>query len=213
MASARQKVIRILAFGNSLTEGYRKYGFKYHPYTTRLQELLLSSVKNTNVIFEIVNHGVSGETTKDMTPRLAKILDDGASFDLVIILGGTNDVGTCREDADALFKRIKCLHEKVLKHNSATKTVAVTLPETGYETLSGYEKFMEKRLCVNELLRNFALDKERVVISDLSNKLPRHSLSTEDLDKFWDDGLHFTAQGYNKMAEIIFEDVKHLYLN
>ena len=208
-AAGEPRVIRILAFGDSLTEGWYRNGTRFHPYTSRLLELL-SPIENTT--FEVNNHGVSGETTRAMTPRLARVLAQHDPYDLTIILGGTNDMGMFSETGDPLFQRIKCLHENVLHHNARTKTVVVTVPETGYEIFSGYAKLKEKRLHVNESLRLFALEcKERVILSDLSKRLPRASLSTEDLDKFWDDGLHFTAEGYNKMADIIFEDIKHLF--
>ena len=36
-------------------------------------------------------------------------------------------------------------------------------------------------------------------------------LSDKDKRKYWDDQLHFSPAGYDRMAEIIFEDVKHLF--
>lgn len=50
----------------------------------------------------------------------------------------------------------------------------------------------------------------KIILCDLAEKFPQQNLSSEDLEKFWSDGLHFTEEGYNKMAQIIYEDMKHL---
>ena len=42
-AAARKKMVRILCFGDSLTEGFYHHGLKFHPYTTRLTKLLNDS--------------------------------------------------------------------------------------------------------------------------------------------------------------------------
>ena len=42
-AAARKKMVRILCFGDSLTEGFYHHGLKFHPYATRLTKLLNDS--------------------------------------------------------------------------------------------------------------------------------------------------------------------------
>ena len=42
---------------------------------------------------------------------------------------------------------------------------------------------------------------------DLFEKMPYHSLSEEDRNVFWDDGLHFTAAGYAKIGRLVAERV------
>lgn len=39
-AAAQTAPLRILAFGDSLTEGFTDGGFSFHPYANKLQELL-----------------------------------------------------------------------------------------------------------------------------------------------------------------------------
>lgn len=68
------KGIRILAIGDSLTEGYTAEagrGIVFHPYTEKLREILKEEVaKSTHtkasVELEVVNRGISGETTNEM---------------------------------------------------------------------------------------------------------------------------------------------------
>ena len=64
---------------------------------------------------DIENKGVSGETTDEMNARLPEVLDEGGPFDIVIILGGTNDLGMrLDEDGEPLFSRLRSLHELAL---------------------------------------------------------------------------------------------------
>lgn len=66
--------IRILAMGDSLTEGYTADGGRgaaLHPYTVKLKEMLKEEIaKSTrteaDVELEVVNRGVSGEITDEM---------------------------------------------------------------------------------------------------------------------------------------------------
>ena len=61
---------------------------------------------------DIVNKGVSGETTDEMNARLPEVLDEGGPFD---IEGGTNDLGMrLDEDGEPLFSRLRSLHELAL---------------------------------------------------------------------------------------------------
>lgn len=49
---------RVLAFGDSLTQGYYDDGLGTHPYSNRLQELVDHHFPNT---FEIIPLGIPGE--------------------------------------------------------------------------------------------------------------------------------------------------------
>jgi len=59
---AARPVVRVLAFGDSLTEGWCDFGTKFHPYTRKVHSLIQSLSKSVDV----VNRGVSGETTDQM---------------------------------------------------------------------------------------------------------------------------------------------------
>ena len=178
---AARPVFRILAFGDSLTEGWCDFGTKFHPYTRKLQALIPALSKSVDV----VNRGVSGETTDQMSERLPLVLNKDGPFDLVIILGGTNDLGlSLNKDGEPLFRRLRSLHELALRHSPLS--VAVTIPETGYEAMDRFTALREKRWQVNALLKQYVQDcGSKIILSDLSTKLPRKSLSHEDGRKFW----------------------------
>lgn len=218
--SSSNNFCRILAFGDSLTTG--NIGGEENealdkPYTTHLSKLL--SEKHPDSKFKVDNQGIYGELVcGEMTPRLPKLLRECGPYDIVIILGGTNDIIEPKQGLeDALFEGIKSLHSEVKGHGA--KCIALTIPETdvnfkdlGKNGLSWVKKEGENiRLKVNEKLRqSINQGDSEVVLCDLAEKFPQQSLIGEDLDKYWSDGVHFTEEGYSKMAEIIYEDMKHL---
>lgn len=51
--AAPQQVYRVLAFGDSLTEGYYAQGSKFHPYTKRMQHLLNTNAKDGEPSWEV----------------------------------------------------------------------------------------------------------------------------------------------------------------
>ena len=205
---------RILAFGDSLTEGYVN-DQKCQPYTLRLSKLLSERFPDT--AFQVDNKGIYGELVYgQMTVRLSEVLKECGPYNLVIILGGTNDICEAKEGMEnSLFEGIKSLHATVRTHGA--KSIVVTIPETdvnykdlGRNGLSWVKERGESiRLVVNEKLREYVKEcGDNVTLCDLAVKLPQQSMNAEDLDKFWRDGIHFTEDGYNKMAEIIFEEIK-----
>lgn len=222
MQTAQRKIVKkILAFGDSLTHG-DTYNLTQdpphvHPYTLRLQELLQGHFKDID--FCVNNVGIYGEfAQKEMTSRIPKVLQDQGPYDLVIILGGTNDLGEMYSlgDERAVFDAIQELHLTSLA--SGAKTMLLTIPETDYiyENMgkdgTSYVKQQgeEGRLLINEMLRQFAEKTTGVTLCDFDKEHPHTSLSKEDKVKYWDDGLHFTPEGYDRMGEIIFEHMKNL---
>ena len=84
--------ISILCVGDSLTWGYNKNGFLQYPYADTLNEMLAAQF-GYKATFHVLESGVSGElVTETMVDRIAEILDK-KTFDIVIHLGGTNDIG------------------------------------------------------------------------------------------------------------------------
>ena len=197
---------RILCFGDSLTEGWHKNGFRFHPYTMRLAELFRVNGKD-NV--ELVNRGLSGETVHpEMTTRLPAILSKESPFNFAIILGGTNDLASLSAAKKAgLFENIKTLHE--MAHENGVKTCALTIPNASFDVLPSFAEYVNYKEEVNEKIKEFAAkNSDMICLCDLSSKLPMFGVSDEHLSKYWDDDLHFTPQGYDRMAELIFKAIK-----
>lgn len=218
--SKAEENLRILACGDSLTTG--NIGGELNealdkPYTISLSKLLREN--HPDIAFDVNNKGIYGELVcGQMTERLPKVLKEYGPYDLVIILGGTNDIIEAKKGLeDSLFEGIKRLHGLVV--GQGAKCIALTIPETdvyfrdlGKRGLSWVKEEGEKiRLVVNDKLRKFVNEcDDKIILCDLAEKFPQQNLSSADLEKFWSDGLHFTEEGYIKMAQIIYEDMKHL---
>lgn len=213
----------ILCFGDSLTSGYYNHGHNFHPYSQRLSQLLNSEgrlkyyVKTSGKVREMA-HG-------SMARRLPEVLGNSSRFDWVIILGGTNDVAHVKNFGDddsfmnqlisvwkpRIVRDIEVLHE--IAHRYGARTVLLTIPETAYEAWPNYKTLWVMRSRLNEDLRDYARRSQgNVVLCDLATQLPRHSLSPQAQAILWNDHLHLTPYGYDKMAEIVYQCLKP-YLN
>ncbi|XP_020622275.1 uncharacterized protein LOC110059900 [Orbicella faveolata] len=209
------KVIRILCFGDSLTSGFSTTTMELHPYSKRLQECFDSNNRTMlgaslpRPIFEIHNAGMPGERAKDqMFPRLNQILQRAiVKYSWVIILAGTNDMRNSRKDSSlsgsrAIFSALVKLHN--ISHTFGAKTVAVSIPDRECERSGTCPNLKETHKKINALLRDFtSRNKEKVILADLASEifLPRDK-------RLWSDSLHFTKEGYTKMANIIYSSMK-----
>lgn len=204
-------VKRILCFGDSLTEGYYHGGVKFHPYTLQLANLFKQMTESGEIEeVQLVNKGRSGELVHpEMAKRLPQILKDDGPYDLVIILGGTNDLASLKEAKQFdLFEKIKSLHK--MAHEIGMKTCAVTIPQTAFDVLPISYEYVEYRESVNNQIRDFASNNSAMVcLCDVSLKIPMYGVRNNELASHWDDELHFTPKGYDRMGELIFEVIKN----
>lgn len=111
-ASAQERPIRIVAFGDSLTAGYRLPPKNAFP--VRLQAALKARGHNVTV----ANAGVSGDTTAGGLARLDWAVPDDA--DAVIVELGANDAlrgldpAAAQKNLDAILTRIKAKGADIL---------------------------------------------------------------------------------------------------
>ena len=200
-------MVRVLCFGDSLTEGYTfQESGEFHPYSIALRRHLQDHGHGSA---EVDTAGVSGECVVPSMPcRLDRILNEAAQpYDWVIILGGTNDIGSGLR-AEDLLPSLLGLHDRV-KKNGSTRTVALALPQYLYELTPGNETYRGKKAKVNEGLKAYSEGSGGSTLwVDLWNGLPFGSLSLEEKALYWVDGLHMTPRGYDRMAGLIFDCLK-----
>jgi lysophospholipase L1-like esterase len=215
--SESQQTIRILAFGDSLTEGYSattRGGLIFHPYTLELKHLLQSKFPSMRI--EIVNAGVSGEMAVAMPKRLAATLKQFKDYDLAIFLGGTNDIGQAafglrNKSADDVGNEtgaaIAVAMETMVAAVSANGTDAICMstPVHGGETVGEKLKFGHSKIARSVL-------RDRLIA--LAAKDASTTTSFFDLgeaipygvpDAPFCDYLHFTPKGYDLMGAKLFE--------
>ena len=179
--------MKIIAFGDSLTVGYLS-PFDTAPYAEFLQPLLGPDA-TINVA------GVSGETTDDMLRRFDRQVIKNAP-DQVIILGGTNDLGW-GVSIDRIIENLARMYRSAQK--AGILPIACAVP-----SLLGADEFIPPRLELNRRIQKMAE----------AMKIPFADLFTPTSDSFGrlredysQDGLHLTAEGYRKVAHILYQSV------
>eukprot|EP00198_Chlamydomonas_reinhardtii_P004034 XP_001693370.1 predicted protein [Chlamydomonas reinhardtii] len=175
--------MHILAFGDSLTEGYYNHGTQFHPYAIKLQQLLLQNGYSV----KLEQRGESGElVTRSMVNRLPALLREsearGVKYGWVIILGGINDLGWHKEPAE-VWAGLRQMYEAVGRHGA--QALALTCMETAYQLGD------EKRVELNNLIRTAPAEFPHVKLLDL-------------VVAEWDDGLHLSPAGYDHMGALIY---------
>lgn len=185
-----------------MTAGYYDFGTSFHPYTNELNKLL--SDKGNQV--EIDNYGKSGERTESMVSRFQLLLCK-KRYDLAIILGGTNDLGLCT-DPEKIFSSLKSMFDFAILNQVVP--VAVTVPENKAE--SSFDWIKNTRTTLNVLLKEYC-EKEKIPVVDLAAKIPYHSLTKEEKKVLWDDGLHLTANGYDRFGAVVYDTIQEICNN
>ena len=205
MTEKQQQQRRFLAIGDSLTAGYYQYGLAYHPYAKHLEELFAE--KNSSVIID--QKGLSGErAVPTMVRRLENILEkNAASYKCILILGGTNDIVSPLSAHDIFNQGLKVMYDTVLQCTPNTsKLVIMTVPQIALFP-PGHEH-ERKRETLNGMIRNYANNEnkqKRMCLVDLDKAIPFHTMNNTERDLIWDDGVHLTPAGYDRMATTIFD--------
>eukprot|EP00899_Mesostigma_viride_P022574 jgi/Mesvir1/3500/Mv11984-RA.1 len=197
--------------------------FELHPYSLQLAKLIKGYLNGTEV--RVDTKGVQGERVcgeADVSPMAARLgdllktrtegtTDSNAAWTHAIILAGTNDLVT-KKSSDDIIACLQTLHS--LCFQAGMRTLAVAIPESGYQTT--HPAIRQKREAVNEKLRAFVEQhKDMSAFADLAAALP-FPASREDTAAWslWQmDGLHFSATGYDRMGEIIFDAFKKAWLS
>jgi lysophospholipase L1-like esterase len=215
--------IRILAFGNSLTEGYTDFGTRFHPYAISLEKKLSSLSPGLNVTVD-----VNGQSGDRVLPELGGIFlerlqsscplvksGNPPKYDIVIVLGGTNDLGYMINEPDCaaeIFEGMRRCYEHVLLVGSSL--LCLTVPERAIDTRTSAmaRRARDSRLQLNEMIAGFAQShqeaedgKPKVFLMDLARIAPFPADKGEDEafdQSIWSpDGLHMSSQGYDFVGE------------
>ncbi|EME38777.1 hypothetical protein DOTSEDRAFT_75493 [Dothistroma septosporum NZE10] len=227
--------LRVLAFGDSLTEGYTDFGTTYHPYGDALKAELTKLVTEVNTSVDI--EGQSGDCVLpslggDFHERLIKATgvasDSLTKYDVTIILGGTNDLAYKMEAGFAGAKEIfeqglKPLYGHVLATGSSL--IVMTVPQRAIDTRTSNlaVKARSNREHLNRLIIDWVFEEARnrthaasskVWLFDLAPLVPfPRDKGEEDVtpfdEKIWSpDGLHMSASGYDFVGHELAAFVK-----
>jgi len=190
--------LRVFAFGDSLTAGMVDRA-TYSPYGASLQQFLPegSIVESSGVVLE---------SSHAMPTRLARELSaHEEAFDIILILGGSNDLW--RGDHNAIMSSLDLLYKQV--HHAGAALGVATLPPfepdiMRWLSFTGVLAQTEStRVAVNERIRDMAASADGHVdpacgafLVDLARLCEQ-----EPQTMARPDGLHFTAEGYQRLGE------------
>jgi acyl-CoA thioesterase-1 len=170
--SKTDKFIKIVAFGDSLTEGYGIS--KEDSYPSQLQKILKEKNYNT----EIINLGISGNTTLDGIARMQDVLNEKPQ--IVLLELGANDMLQGKSVADA-EKNLEEMIKTFQKEN--IKIVLIGMKATlrnGFEYKKEFDKIYPK------LAEKYNLDFVSFMLEGVALK-EKHNIQ---------DKLHPNKEGY-----------------
>lgn len=205
MAVAKRE-LKLLAFGDSLTEGKspRALEVSHHPYTLKLLSLI-SKVANSTV----VNQGVSGEQVLvTMHARLDSFLDDeesrGIRYDWILLMAGINDIGM-GATGEAVMLGLEKMYVRISRHNS--RLLAMTTMSLSASDKPFYAAAEEERQKLNKLIRHW-ISSAAAIKSDGRGRvlvdMDKLILFTNTTTLFSPDGLHLSPEGYDRMGQEIY---------
>lgn len=215
--------LKVLAFGASLVEGYTNFGRDFHPFGITLRTKLSSVLSDLGITVDI--NGQSGDRV------LARIggtylqrLQSACKphYDLVIILGGTNDLGWLISNPDCatdIFQGLKDCYEHIL--NSGASLLCLTVPERAIDSQASVmaRKAKTFRLQLNALVEEYVRQhrqdsgdakEQKAYYFDLASLVPFQLDKGNDgkvlNDIIWsNDGLHMNPAGYDFVGEKLAE--------
>jgi acyl-CoA thioesterase I len=208
----------IICFGDSLTVGYQSPTpaspeLRETPYGSFLQEMLGSAAR-------VVVSGICGELTGEMAMRFRPdVLQHHPAY--VVVLGGTNDLGWNARPADIMRNLLK-MYELALA--AGIQPVAVTVPsirlgmEEGEDSSTPWgagsggtdgprwvAEHIERRQMLNRLISDYCTSRGVAWIDLFA--------ATQEPRTMWlaavysNDGLHFSTEGYRRLAELLYQQV------
>lgn len=196
----------ILCFGDSLTAGYQTPSPVHAsdgdtPYGHVLQDYLGQRGR-------VEVSGICGEVTGEMVLRFrAAVLDRRPQ--MVIILGGTNDLGWNADPAE-IMRNLTKMYE--LARASSITPVPVTVPsirvdlgEDNPDAASWVAQHIPRRQRLNAMIADYAARKGlRHIDLFTATAEPETLLLAQP---YSNDGLHLTSSGYRLFGRLVYEQL------
>lgn len=198
----------ILCFGDSLTKGLApelsaNEWEKYWPYSIQLKKSIIQYYNNDTSIIPIVkDDGINGEMVSHMKHRIVDILSKSL-YDVVVVLGGTNDLGHHRSKDEILADLYEIYHtinSFGLKSNRNIYSFVMTIPPLGWpvnQTTRDEVNIALREYVTKNITESYLIDLDKV-------------LTTTHKDKkyYSSDNVHFSPAGYDLIGNLIFNGLK-----
>ncbi|MBB3112853.1 GH43 family beta-xylosidase/uncharacterized protein YjdB/lysophospholipase L1-like esterase [Paenibacillus phyllosphaerae] len=200
--SNQERVLKVMPLGASITHGFNIPG----GYRIKLWDSIREAGYRVNFVGSIANGPAAlGDNDHEGHPgwRIDQIdaeIDgwmEESRPDIVLLHAGTNDINQ-NYDVANMNVRLEALIDKITAKlpEGGKLYVAQIAPESNADWNAKVQQFNAK---VAELVQKKAEAGQPVVLVDMY-----HALNVSDLQ----DGVHPTAAGYDKMADVWFEAIK-----
>jgi lysophospholipase L1-like esterase len=201
----RLQVSRILAFGDSMTEGIatpESWGVTSaltpgvaRSYPAKLQALM--SARYTDQTIVVMNGGIGGRNARDDLPRLVELLGE-TQPDLVILMEGINDLNGgagITATANAMEEMVKAVRNRGIRLMLSTITRINPLGTKHLDTDPLVPPY-------NARLSAIAASKDAILV-DVYPHIPLALMAP--------DGLHLSESGNQKLAEVYLDRIRELF--
>lgn len=194
---------KIFCYGDSLTAGTSPPFYEY-PYAKYLEEKLrkVPGMEESLVRWKGYPGWTSTQLLKDggLPSMIDKVHASAGSLDLVIILAGTNDLAY-ESDSQIILDSITDIHD--VAHLKGCNTIALSVPPSAWQAQSDSAKALANDL--NVKLESWANK------SSMATFVPFPIQEFDRNSGDWaTDGLHFSAEGYQKIGESLAPIVENV---
>jgi len=186
--------LRILCIGDSHTAGFPDYdplmgGDPESSYQFWLKKGLIKSKPEKE--YHIINEGTCGDTSRGIVLRLLHALEI-THYDLVILAGGTNDLGMAGEKQ--VVKNLKEGYEACRERK--IPLVAPSIPPISLN------EYMPKILKANHAIKAYTAKFQNVFFADWFGALKDEQGFLDD-NYNSGDGVHLSVEGYQCIGSLL----------
>jgi acyl-CoA thioesterase-1 len=179
-----KSVAKIIAFGDSLTAGYGLKPEESYP------SLLGERLGREGYDYEVVNAGVSGDTSAGGVRRIDWSLEGGA--EIVVLELGANDI-LRGQPVEQMKKNLGEIISRAKAHDARVLLAGMEAP-----TSSG----PDYRKAVHDAFQTLAREHDVALIPFILDRVA----GVESLNQ--EDGIHPTAEGAKIVADTVYEHLK-----
>ncbi len=147
-----------------------------------------------------INFGANGDRTANLLWRIQQAIPDGAQFENVVLLVGTNDLGG--KTSEQIVCAIESLVREVQRRSSGARIFVLEIPPRG----PGLARFSERIELINRALPS-RLGALGAKVVPIHAELLRRS-AAEGSEAFFRDRLHFTPAGYDVLTQALRDAVQ-----
>jgi len=189
----------ILCIGDSHTAGFPGYdpmmgGNPESSYQFWLKKRLVKI--RPDIDYNIINEGVCGDTSRGIVLRLLYALET-MNYDLVIVAGGTNDLGMISEKQ--ILKNLENGYKKCRE-----REIALIVPSIPPISL---DEYASRVITINNGIEAYALEYPNVFFADWFTALKDGKGFLKDRYNSG-DGVHLSVEGYKCIGSLLLPIVR-----